>query len=207
LHARSRTLTGAAIKPGDSFLQSWRIRKAAPYIPHGSHVLDIGCSDGALFRALERRIASGVGIDAAAVPRDHESFRFIQGYAPQSLPAGDRYDAITMLAVLEHIPPAAQQVLATSCLSLLQPRGVVVCTVPSPKVDAMIHVGRRVGLLDGMAEHEHYGFEPEDTVCLFTDRGFRLRCHQRFQFGLNNLFVFVRAGDASRSRAGACRLR
>ena len=73
----TRTLTGAQIRRGDTVLQSWRIRKAAPYIPRGAHVLDIGCSDGALFRALQGRIASGVGIDTAPVPGDHGSFRFI----------------------------------------------------------------------------------------------------------------------------------
>jgi SAM-dependent methyltransferase len=196
---RSRTLTGAQIKQGDSVLQSWRIRKAAPHIPRGSHVLDIGCSDGVLFRALDGRIASGVGIDTATVPDDHGSYRFIQGCAPAALPAGDRYDAITMLAVLEHIPPDAQRDLAASCLSLLRPRGRIVCTVPSPKVDTLIHLGQRLGILEGMAAHEHYGFKPGDTVRLFTDSGFVLRRAQKFQLGLNNLFVFAKAGDGSHS--------
>jgi SAM-dependent methyltransferase len=194
--------TGGRIKQGDSILQAWRIRKAAPYIPPNAHVLDIGCSDGALFRALGDRIASGVGIDTAPVPPDHGSFRFIQGLAPAALPEGDRYDAITMLAVLEHIPPAPQRELAASCFALLQPRGRVVCTVPSPQVDTMIHLGQRLRLLDGMAEHEHYGFAPGDTVELFTHAGFRLLLHRRFQLGLNHLFVFVPAGGADRSRTG-----
>jgi 2-polyprenyl-3-methyl-5-hydroxy-6-metoxy-1,4-benzoquinol methylase len=182
------------MKQGDSILQTWRIRKAAPYIPASAHVLDIGCSDGALFRILGSRIASGVGIDTAPVPPDYKSFRFIQGDAPTALPEGDRYDAITMLAVLEHIPSVAQHELAASCVALLRPRGRIVCTVPSPQVDSLIHLGQRLRVLDGMAEHEHYGFEPGDTVALFTDSGFRLLLHRRFQFGLNHLFVFARAG-------------
>ncbi len=180
------------MRQGDSVLQFWRIRKAAPYIPHGAHVLDIGCSDGALFRVLGERIASGVGIDTAPVPGDHGSFRFIQGYAPEALPKGDRYDVITMLAVLEHVPPDAQRDLAVACVSLLRPRGRIVCTVPSPKVDSLIHLGQRLRILEGMAEPEHYGFEPADTVRLFTDCGFALRRARRFQLGLNNLFVFAR---------------
>src|SRR4029077_4501195 len=102
----------AQMRQGDSVLQLWRIRTAAAYIPRGAHVLDVGCSDGALFRVLGGRIASGVGIDTAPVPDDRGSFRFIQGYAPEALPKGDRYDVITMLAVLEHIPPDAQRDLA-----------------------------------------------------------------------------------------------
>jgi 2-polyprenyl-3-methyl-5-hydroxy-6-metoxy-1,4-benzoquinol methylase len=185
------------MRQGDSVLQLWRIRKAAPYIPRGAHVLDIGCSDGALFRVLGGRIASGVGIDTAPVPDDHGSFRFIQGYAPEALPRGDRYDAITMLAVLEHIPPDAQRDLAASCVSLLRPRGLIVCTVPSPKVDSLIHLGQRLRILEGMAEHEHFGFEPADTVRLFTESGFALRRARRFQLGLNNLFVFARPSAAT----------
>ncbi|HEY6782353.1 MAG TPA: class I SAM-dependent methyltransferase [Candidatus Dormibacteraeota bacterium] len=185
------------MRQGDSVLQLWRIRKAAPYIPRGAHVLDIGCSDGALFRVLGGRIASGVGIDTAPVPDDHGFFRFIQGYAPEALPKGDRYDVITMLAVLEHIPPDAQRDLAASCVLMLRPRGRIVCTVPSPKVDSLIHLGQRLRILEGMAEHEHDGFEPADTVRLFTEWGFALRRARRFQLGLNNLFVFARPSAAS----------
>jgi SAM-dependent methyltransferase len=198
--AARKSVTGAHIKQGDSVLQSWRIRKAAPYIPRRAHVLDIGCSDGALFRVLGDRIASGVGIDTALVPPNRGSFRFVQGYAPSALPKGDTYDAITLLAVLEHIPPDAQRDLAIACLPLLRPSGRLICTVPSPKVDSLIHLGQRIGMLDGMAEHEHYGFEPGDTVVLFTTRGFALRLHRRFQLGLNHLFVFARADGGSRSR-------
>ncbi len=133
------------------------------------------------------------------MPVDYGPFRFVQGYAPSALPQGEKYDAITLLAVLEHIPPRAQSHLATACLSLLNPRGRLVCTVPSPKVDALIHLGQRVGILEGMAAHEHYGFEPGDTVGLFTERGFVMRLHRRFQLGLNHLFVFARPDADSRS--------
>jgi hypothetical protein len=102
-----------------------------------------------------------------------------------------------MLAVLEHIPPDAQRDLAASCVSLLRQRGRIVCTVPSPKVDSLIHLGQRPRILEGMAEHEHYGFEPADTVRLFTESGLALRRARRFQLGLNNLFVFARRSAAS----------
>lgn len=190
---------GAHIKPSDSVLQSWRIAVATPYIPRAAHVLDIGCGDGALFRALEGRIASGVGIDAASAPPDHGAFRFIRGHAPEAVPEHDRYDAITLLAVLEHIPPDAQRDLAATCRLLVRDRGRVVCTVPSPKVDSLIHLGQRLGILDGIEAHEHDGFVPAHTVPLFTNAGFVLRRTRRFQLGLNNLFVFAPDGDRSSS--------
>jgi 2-polyprenyl-3-methyl-5-hydroxy-6-metoxy-1,4-benzoquinol methylase len=178
------------MKQGDVILQRWRIRMAARHIPRGAHVLDIGCSDGLLFTVLGGRIASGVGVDDDSVPEDYGDFRFIRGRAPDDLPSGETFDAITMLAVLEHIPADAQRNLAEDCWALLKDNGRVICTVPSPKVDSLIHVGKNLSILDGMQEHEHYGFEPSHTVELFADRGFTLRRAKRFQFGLNNLFVF-----------------
>ena len=155
-------------------------------------MLDIGCSDGLLFTVLKGRIASGVGVDSDSVPDDDAAFRFIRGRAPDDLPAGETFDAITMLAVLEHIPTDAQRNLARDCWGLLNDNGRVICTVPSPKVDSLIHLGKRLHILDGMQEQEHYGFEPSHTVQLFVERGFTLHRARRFQLGLNNLFVFAK---------------
>jgi SAM-dependent methyltransferase len=180
------------MKQGDVILQRWRIRMAARDLPPRAHVLDIGCGDGLLFNVLKGRIASGVGVDSDAVPESYGDFRFIRGRAPDDLPSGETFDAITMLAVLEHIPSEAQRNLAEDCWALLGDNGRVICTVPSPRVDSLIHLGKRLRVLDGMQEHEHYGFDPSQTVQLFEDRGFALRRAQRFQLGLNNLFVFAK---------------
>jgi cyclopropane fatty-acyl-phospholipid synthase-like methyltransferase len=168
---------------------------AARYLPKGAHVLDIGCGDGALFTVLKDRIASGVGVDGDLVPEDYGEFRFIRGRAPDDLPAGETFDAITMIAFLEHIPADAQRDLAEGCRALLKTNGRVICTVPSPKVDRLIQLGKRLRILDGIHEDEHYGFEPSNTVSLFVDRGFTLHSVRRFQLGLNNVFVFVKASS------------
>jgi hypothetical protein len=41
-----------------------------------------------------------------------------------------------------------------------------------------------------MSMHEHYGFDPVDTLRIFSAPRFSLVGHRRFQLGLNNLFVF-----------------
>ena len=191
------------MKQGDVILQRWRIRMAARHLPQGAHVLDIGCSDGLLFSVLNGRIASGVGVDDDSVPKDYGGFRFIRGRAPDDLPSGETFDAITMLAVLEHIPTDGQRSLAEDCWALLKDNGQVICTVPSPKVDTLIHLGKRLRILDGMQEDEHYGFEPSHTVQLFVDRGFTLLRARRFQFGLNNLFVFDKVPKQPGDRPGS----
>jgi hypothetical protein len=43
-----------------------------------------------------------------------------------------------------------------------------------------------------MSMHEHYGFVPAHTLRVFAEPDFRLLTHRKFQFGLNNLFVFER---------------
>ena len=95
-----------------------------------------------------------------------------------------------MLAVLEHVPSEEQAALARACFQCLVPAGLVALTVPSPAVDRILGALRCMRLIDGMALEQHYGFEPDQTIALFTGAGFRLVSHRRFELGLNNLFVF-----------------
>ena len=169
---------------------------AGRYLPERARVLDIGCgNDGALFTVLKDRIGSGVAIDTDAVPEDYGDFRFIQGHAPEDLPADETFDAILMLAFLEHIPADIQRDIAEHCWALLNTNGRVICTVPSPQVDNLIQLGKRLRILDGIHEDEHYGFEPSHTVSLFVDRGFKLHSARRFQLGLNHLCVFEKVSS------------
>ncbi len=122
-----------------------------------------------------------------------EVYDLIAGRFPDDLPAGQTFDAITMLAVLEHLPPPVQQGLAAAFDSSLNKGGRVIITVPSPRVDDILHVLLRLRLIAGIAVHEHYGFQPADTLSLFPAPRFRLVRRATFQLGLNNLFVFEKA--------------
>jgi SAM-dependent methyltransferase len=98
------------------------------------------------------------------------------------------FDVVVMLATLEHIPDKAP--LARECYRLLRPGGRAIVTVPSLWVDLAVALLCRLRLADGMSLEEHHGFEPRDTQPLFVGQGFALECWQRFQMGLNHLFVF-----------------
>src|SRR5205814_5880341 len=92
------------VKGLDRVLQRWRIAVAAPWIPPGARVLDIGCADGALFDVLRGRIAGGVGIDPdAPAGQPRTGVRLVRGLFPADAP-DERFDVITMLAVIEHLP-------------------------------------------------------------------------------------------------------
>jgi 2-polyprenyl-3-methyl-5-hydroxy-6-metoxy-1,4-benzoquinol methylase len=173
----------------DRRLQAERIRRVRPYAS-GARVLDIGCADGALFRLLDDRLTGGVGIDMDPVPASTTKYRYVQGVFPAALPSDDRFDVVTALAVVEHIPEKDQPAFATACRAVLRDGGRLVMTVPSSRVDDLLLVLKAIRFVDGMADHQHYGFDPRHVPATFKDAGFTLERHSTFQLGLNNLFVF-----------------
>jgi SAM-dependent methyltransferase len=183
------------MKRTDRLLQRWRIAKAARYVPAGARVLDIGCFDGTLFRQLADRVGAGIGIDPT-LPGSHTMhagrFELIAGRFPDDLPDTDPFDVITMLAVLEHFPVAEARQIARDCAQRLKPGGQLIITVPAPVVDRILDFLKLVRVIDGMGVEEHHGFDALSTPTLFASEAFSLQRAERFQLGLNNLFVFTR---------------
>jgi 2-polyprenyl-3-methyl-5-hydroxy-6-metoxy-1,4-benzoquinol methylase len=177
----------------DHLLQRWRIAKARPLIAPGSRVLDIGSADGALFQQLGAAVGDGLGIDPT-LKADTEvaGRRLIAGFFPKDMPPVEPFDVITMLAVLEHFPPAAYPELARGCVDFLKRGGVLIITVPSAAVDHILAVLKFFRLIDGMSLEEHHGYDVAQTMAIFPENQFRLVKHRKFQLGLNNLFVFER---------------
>jgi hypothetical protein len=122
-------------------------------------------------------------------------WRVIGGNFPDDVPS-ESFDVITALAVLEHIPDGALPAFRDACIERLVPGGRFIATVPSPKVDQILHVLERLKLIHGMAMHEHHGFEASSTPDVFSTPELRLARARRFQLGLNHLFVFERPVDA-----------
>jgi SAM-dependent methyltransferase len=180
------------MKAVDRFLQSWRERKARAWLRPGGRVLDIGCHQGEFLARLGTSIRDSVGLDPLARPAKTATFE-LQAAAftePAPFPAG-RFDAIVLLATLEHIRDKVP--LAREAQRLLAPGGRLIMTVPSPRVDDIVHTLVRLKLADGMSLEEHHGFKPDDTGPIFTGAGLELEHHEAFQLGLNHLFVFRRA--------------
>jgi 2-polyprenyl-3-methyl-5-hydroxy-6-metoxy-1,4-benzoquinol methylase len=186
---------GHRLKWVDRLIQRQRIAKVRRYVPAGGRVLDIGCADGALFRQLGRRIGSGVGVDPALEQSvGNGRFQLIAGKIPHELASSGLFDAVTMLAVVEHLPDAVIAELRDQAVALLKPGGHLLITVPSTQVDKILALLTRLRLVAGMSLHEHHGFDPTNVPAWFEGAGLTLEKSAKFQLGLNNLYVFTRTG-------------
>jgi hypothetical protein len=181
------------MKALDIYLQKVRINKARKYINKGDSVLDIGSVDGIMFESWKGYISKGLGVDPTLKTKITTDFyELYPGYFPDACPKGIQFNAITLLAVLEHIPTTEQKKLAQGCYDYLLPKGRLIITVPSPQVDQILEILLKLRLIEGMSLEEHYGYKPEDTEQIFAAPLFKLIQKEKFQLGLNNLFVFER---------------
>lgn len=186
------------MKAVDRILQRWRLVKVRPYLPRGARVLDLGCADGALYKHYRSQVSEVVGIDPLLTASTTDGgCRFIAGRFPDAVPEDGQFDAITMLAVLEHVPLDEQAQWAAACARFLKPGGHLVITVPSQVVDQILSVLKFLRLIDGMSLEEHYGFDPKMVPALFGSPSLRLVEATTFQLGCNNLFVFRAEPSAS----------
>jgi SAM-dependent methyltransferase len=177
----------------DRILQRWRISKVRPFLPPGTRVLDIGSADGTMFKHLSQLAPDSLGIDPTLKTETYVGGRrLLPGFFPQDMPAVKPFDAVTILAVLEHFPETAYGPLRFGCAQFLRPGGRVIITVPSPAVDRILEVLKALRLVDGMSLEEHHGFEVRQVWEIFGAPEFKMVCHRRFQLGLNHLFVFER---------------
>jgi cyclopropane fatty-acyl-phospholipid synthase-like methyltransferase len=184
----------------DRGLQRWRILKVLPHIPKGCTLLDVGTGDGQMLNRLGSKIRRGIGVDPllnAEVVRDRYTL------IPARFPEGVRFppgmfDAITMLAVLEHFPLDLLPSCRKACEKLLRPMGYLIITIPSPHVDIVLRILRYLRLVDAETLHQHYGLKPESVVEIFSCGSFSIIKNAKFQLGLNHLFVFQKQEKISR---------
>ena len=182
----------------DRFLQRWRITKVSPFIPAGARVLDIGYGDGALFRQLHGLIREGIGIDATLLDTVKTAEYFLlPGRFPTDMPNTEPFDVITLLAVLEHVPTNEHASFTRAACSFLKTGGVILITVPSPRVEQILKVLTFLHLIHGMSLEQHYGFDPKQIPVIFSVPGLRLIKSATFQCGLNNIFVFKKVDGFS----------
>jgi 2-polyprenyl-6-hydroxyphenyl methylase/3-demethylubiquinone-9 3-methyltransferase len=101
----------------------------------GLRLLDIGCGGGLLAEPMARLGADVVGVDAAArnipVAQTHAAqsgleIDYRHGSAEDLAAAGERFDVVLNMEVVEHVPDPLAYL--TTCQQLLKPGGLMVCS-------------------------------------------------------------------------------
>lgn len=176
----------------DSLLAEWRTRVARRHLPDVSQksILDLGCGEVPTFLE-ETPAALRVGSDFRiwegwSVAADSIDF-VVADLSQGSLPFGDSsYDAVVMLAVLEHISEERIPCLLAEIRRVLTDAGRFVVTTPPPRTDRLLQPLARLRLAnpDAVAEHQQT-FERADVHRLLTDAGFGTVRTGFFEFGMN----------------------
>ena len=192
---------GPPLKPYFGLLtrrvQAARLAAALPHVPAGARVLDLGCG----LTDLPARFASYTGCDRSPVVlaemrRRHPAAVFASwdvdaDEPPPEVVARAPFDAVLMLAILEHVPPP-QRALSRAA-ALLGPGGRVVATTPHPLGRAALEAGARLGLLSRHADEEHETLLDRAALARAAgDAGLALARYSRFLAGLNQLAVLTR---------------
>jgi SAM-dependent methyltransferase len=110
--------------------------------PGDSDVVDIGCGDGALVRALAEHGARAVGIETSdgqlESARAHgaaSGVSYAVGRA-EALPlAADSADAVVFMRSLHHVPAAEHRAALAEALRVLRPGGALYVAEPLPEGD------------------------------------------------------------------------
>jgi 2-polyprenyl-3-methyl-5-hydroxy-6-metoxy-1,4-benzoquinol methylase len=184
------------MKAIDKFLRYWRVKVALNNGPKSmTSVFDIGCDDGYLLRKLAPVTSKQDGIDPRLCIEGIGNISKVKkGFFPASIEAeqmNGSYDAIFALAVFEHFTEVDIRESASVISKMLSDEGRLVVTVPHPFVDKILDVLMWLRLIDGQALEEHHEFNPETLLSYFSE-SLKLVKRQKFQFGLNNIFVFER---------------
>lgn len=175
------------MKLGDKLLRRWRFSKARPHVK-GS-VLDVGCHDGAFLRSISAPRRRGVDIvipQAARAP-------WLEQTRLEGLALHESFDTITCLATYEHLSHSERTSFWKLAHKNLSSEGKLIMTVPHPWVDYILEIGKSLGLLSGMDDHQHTDVNANDLIKEARGHELSLERLERFQFGLNRLFIFRRS--------------
>lgn len=181
----------------DLFICRWRSGIVRKFIRPGATLMDFGCGHQALFlRAVQQDLKQGIGVDYDAAPArpapnlEIQQFRFKDRF---EFP--DRtFDQITLLAVIEHIPPDLVGPLFAEFRRVLKDDGSILVTTPTPASKPLLEfLAFKLKIISGpeIADHKHY-YSRADLEALAT--GQRLTCttYRTFQFGLNSFAALAK---------------
>lgn len=179
----------------ENLLSNLRAKKANDLIPKSvrdGKILDVGCGSYPNM-LLRTKFKEKFGIDPSLVSTSIENITLIKAdITKESLPFADNFfDAVTMLAVFEHMEKDRIVFVLNQVKRVLKPNGTFVITTPAPWSDKLLHSMSKLGLISSEEIHEHkshYGMN--DIKKIIVNSGFDPSSIKSgyFEVGLNMWF-------------------
>ncbi len=199
-------MTGAPGKvwqAADRIITARRLGVVRSYL-HGD-VLDVGCGDARIVGYFPPgSVQTYVGVDTNArlieslnsrFVAEQGRFRFVESDCEQgSLPTDRQFDAILMLAFLEHLKNADN--VLSQCLELLKSDGHLVITTPTVAGDRVLRalIAVLAPLHRGVSDSPHLFIWSRTTLTSKLETlGFLVESYSRFELGANQMVVARRA--------------
>jgi len=181
------------LEPMLADLRAHRANKLIPSALRTGRILDIGCGTYPYFLA-HTSFAEKFAIDQLPLPQQTASDLKIESFTldleiEPHLPFEDNYfEAVTLLAVVEHLDPALMAKLFKEVYRTLKPNGMVILTTPAAWSDGLLKFMARINLVSAEEIHEHaYAYTLPLLGWYFGQAGFEMTKVQfgYFEFMLN----------------------
>ena len=168
------------LEPMLADLRAQRANKLIPSTLRTGRILDIGCGSYPYFLA-HTSFAEKFAIDQLPLPQQTaselkiESFTLDLEIEPRLPFENDYFDAVTLLAVVEHLDPALMAKLFKEVYRALKPGGMVILTTPAAWSDGLLKFMARINLVSAEEIHEHaYAYTLPLLGWYFGQAGFEM---------------------------------
>jgi SAM-dependent methyltransferase len=148
------------LEPLLAALRTQRANKLIPAELRAGRILDIGCGSYPYFlahTAFKEKFAVDQLPMPAATAKSHsiEFFELNLNAEPKLPFEAGYFDAVSLLAVVEHLNPDSMAVLFKECHRVLRSGGMVILSTPAAWSDGLLHAMAHLGLVSAEEIHEH----------------------------------------------------
>jgi SAM-dependent methyltransferase len=161
-------------------LRAQRANKLIPAPLREGRILDVGCGSFPYFLA-HTSFKEKFAIDQIPLSSNTASELRIESFTldleiEPHLPFEDNFfEAVTLLAVVEHLDPTLMAKLFKEVYRVLKPGGMVILTTPAAWSDGLLKFMARVGLVSAEEIHEHaYAYTLPLLGWYFGQAGFEM---------------------------------
>lgn len=161
-------------------LRAQRANKLIPPPLREGRILDVGCGSFPYFLA-HTSFKEKFAIDQIPLSSNTaselriESFTLDLEIEPHLPFEADFFEAVTLLAVVEHLDPALMAKLFKEVYRVLKPGGLVILTTPAAWSDGLLKFMARISLVSAEEIHEHaYAYTLPLLGWYFGQAGFEM---------------------------------